>query len=225
MRSLGLLAAATVVVAFLAAAPASLPAIAGDPSLLPGSDTLSSLLGDDEADGSAGDLVFATAGPVALHPPSRHVELVGFHQASHRGARPQSPQEAGAPKAAMPSRGRGTGRHTAADVVAAPDQPVLAPVTGRVVRAGSYAMYCRHQDHFVVIAPDARPEWEVKVLHFEGLRVQRGDRVAASRTVLGTRPRALPFRSQVDDFSAPRDWPHLHVEVVDPSVPTPPGSC
>lgn len=215
------------VVMLLAVGTVSVPALANDHSLVPGSETLSRLLGGQHQGSSGhGDGVFAEAGEVALRLPSRRVERIGFHEANHRGAREQSPRDAGPPATTMPSRGRPTGPRSAADVVAAPDEPVLAPVTGRVVRAGSYVMYCRQPDHFVVIAPDAQPQWEVKVLHFEGLQVQPGDRVTASRSVLGTRPRKLPFRSQVDDLSHPRDWPHLHVEVVDPSIPNPSsGSC
>ncbi len=39
--------------------------------------------------------------------------------------------------------------------------------------------------------------------------------------------RVLPFRSQVDDDTAVPHWPHVHVEVVDPSVPDRPtgGGC
>ena len=167
---------------------------------------------------SMADPVFATAAEVALHLPSRDVEMVGFHESSHDGARQMTARDTATVTITLPSRGRGTGSRTAADVVAAPDQPVLAPVTGRVVRAGPYELYCRYPDDSVVIEPDARPGWEVKVLHFQGLRVRAGDRVIASRTVLGDGPRVFPFRSQVDDFSA-RGWPHVHVEVVDPSIP------
>jgi putative cell wall-binding protein len=169
------------------------------------------------------DPVFATVETVSLHLPSRVVELVGFHQSSHDGARQLDVRDTATPTLTLPSRGRGTGSRTAADVVAAPDQPVLAPVTGRVRRAGSYALYCDHTDHYLVIEPDARPGWEVKVLHFEGLQVSAGDHVTAFSTVVGTAPRALPFRSQADDYSQDRNWPHVHIEVVDPSIPDRPG--
>ena len=91
------------------------------------------------------------------------------------------------------------------------------------MRAGSYVLYCDYTDNFVVIDPDARPGWEVKVLHFHGLQVGVGDRVVADATVIGAVPRQLPFRSQVDAYTHPRNWPHLPVEVVDPSVPPRPG--
>lgn len=169
------------------------------------------------------DPVFATAGDVALHLPSSDVEMVAFHESNHDGARELVPRATSTPKMTLPSRLRGNAARTAADVVAAPHLPVLAPVSGRVVRAGSYPLYCRHRDHYVVIEPDARPGWEVKVLHFTGLQVQVGERVLASQTVLGEGPRTLPLRSQIDEFSDSRNWPHLHLEVVDPSVPDRPG--
>jgi murein DD-endopeptidase MepM/ murein hydrolase activator NlpD len=168
---------------------------------------------------------FASAAPVTLRHPSGSVELVGYHEANHPGAQQLAPHPAGGPSVTLPSRGRGTGSHSAADVVADPALPVLAPVSGEVIRAGSYPLYCRHPDNFVVIEPDDRPGWEVLVVHFEGLSVAVGDTVTASRTVLGERPRTLPLRSQVDRHTHPRDWPHLHVEVVDAAVPYEPDPC
>lgn len=165
------------------------------------------------------DPVFATADGIALHLPSRGVELVGFHQSLHNGARQLAPRPTSTPTLTLASRGRGTGSRTAADVVADPALPVLAPASGRVIRASSYLLYCRHGDEHAVIAPDDRPAWEVKVLHVRGLRVAVGDRVEAGRTVLADGPRALPFRSQIDAHTLPRAWPHVHVEVVDPSIP------
>jgi hypothetical protein len=162
---------------------------------------------------------FATVGGVDLHLPSRHVEMIGYHQSSHDGARELSPRATATAKLTLPSRGRGTGRHTAADIVADPELPVYAPVDGVVVRAGTYRLYCDHYDHYLVIEPDARPGYEVKLLHFEGLTVVSGDRVEAGVTQVGSAPRTLPFESQVDEHSGPDTWPHVHVEVVDTAIP------
>jgi hypothetical protein len=127
----------------------------------------------------------------------------------------------------LPSRGRGTDRQSAADLVVDPQRPLRAPVTGRVVRAGDYQLYCRHTDSYVVIEPDSRRGYEVKVLHFGGLRVRAGDRVEAGVTEIGTFTRQFPFRSQVDDHTAPVHWPHVHVEVVDTAIRDRPsgGGC
>ncbi|MEX0659992.1 MAG: cell wall-binding repeat-containing protein [Egibacteraceae bacterium] len=168
------------------------------------------------------DPVYATVGAISLHLPARDVDLIGFHQASHPGARHQSPRSTATPHMVLPTRDRGTGSHTAADVVVDPADPVLAPVAGRVVRAGSYPLYCRYHDDFVVIEPDERPGWEVKMLHLHGLQVGVGDRVEPTRTVIAAGARVLPFESQVDRYSTAR-WPHVHLEVIDPSIPPAPG--
>jgi hypothetical protein len=168
---------------------------------------------------------YASVGPVTLHAPGDVVEVVGFHESGHDGAQPQQ-SVAGAPVRSMvlPSRNRGTHPQGAADIVVDPSREVRSPVSGRVVRGGSYVLYCKHTDNYLVVEPDARPGWEVKVLHFEGLRVAVGARVEAGVTVIGSRARLLPFRSQVDEHTVAPHWPHVHVEVVDPSIPDRPGS-
>jgi hypothetical protein len=101
-------------------------------------------------------------------------------------------------------------------------------VTGTVKRAGTYVLYCRYSDDFLVIEPDGRPGIEVKLLHIDGVRQQAGDRVEAGVTVVARRPTVLPFASQVDDHSGPADWPHVHLELIDTSVPDRPshgGGC
>jgi putative cell wall-binding protein len=170
----------------------------------------------------ATDPVYALAGPVPLHLPSRAVDMIGFHESMHPGAQAQSVRPTSTPKTTLPSRRRGTAPTSASDVVVDPAQPVLAPASGTVIRAGTYVLYCRYTDEFAVIAPDAHADWEVKVLHVRGLHVRVGDRVIAGETILAGGPRQLPFASQVDDYSSTR-WPHVHVEVVDPSIPPRPG--
>jgi hypothetical protein len=118
----------------------------------------------------------------------------------------------------LPSRGRDTTARGAADIVVEPDGEIRSPVTGTVRKAGTYTLYCDHVDQFVVIEPDARPGWEVKVLHIDGLALRPGQRVEGGVTRLAARARVLPFPSQVEDHTAER-WPHVHVEVVDPTVP------
>jgi hypothetical protein len=175
---------------------------------------------------STGYRPFSTVGPVTLHAPGEVVEVIGYHESTHDGAKGQTPAAGAPPSLVLPSRSRGTDPRSAADIVVDPSQEVRAPVTGRVLRAGSYTLYCDHTDQYLVVEPDARPGWEVKVLHFEGLRVKAGDRVQAGVTVVGSYARLLPFRSQVDDHTAAPHWPHVHVEVLDPAVPDrPSGGC
>jgi hypothetical protein len=166
---------------------------------------------------------FAQVGGVVLRHPSRRVERVGFHESNNDGARELEVLATAADPITLQTRDRGTGDRTAADVVSDPDVEVRAPVTGRVLRSGGYTLYCKYRDDFVVIEPDDHPGWEVKVLHINGVLVHKGDRVTAAETVLAPRPARLPFRSDVDDTTAPPPWPHVHVEVVDPSIPDRPS--
>lgn len=165
----------------------------------------------------------ATTGPLSLHFPADRVELVGFHQSGHDGAQQLALTPTDTANVTMSDRGRGTGSRSAMDIAVDPGDEIRAPVTGTVIRGGGYTLYCRHRDEFVVIEPDARPGWEVKVLHFEGLSVRPGDRVFAATTVIGRNATFLPFVSQIDDLTASPSWPHVHVEVIDPAIPDRPG--
>jgi hypothetical protein len=162
---------------------------------------------------------YAVVGPVTLHHPSDHVEAIGFHQSGHDGAQPQTPVAGSARWFLQEDRGRDTSLQGAADIVVEPDRELRAPVTGTVIRAGTYTLYCDHVDQYAVIEPDTRPGWEVKVLHIEGLALTKGQRVEAGVTRLAARSRVLPFPSAVNDDTALPAWPHVHIEVVDPSVP------
>ncbi len=170
---------------------------------------------------------FATVGGLTLTHPSSRVERVAFHQSTHDGAQQLTALPSAVAPLTLEDRERDTGAQGAADVVVDPTREIRSPVTGRVKRAGGYVLYCDHSDDFVVIAPDGRPEWEVKILHIDGVMVRAGNRVVAGQTVLAPRPTQLPFESQVDKVrTADPAWPHVHIEVVDPSVrdrPTGPG--
>ena len=169
---------------------------------------------------------FAKIEAVVLRHPSSRVERVGFHESNHDGARVMEVLPTAAEPIDLESRERGTSARTAADIVSDPNVEIRAPVTGRVLRAGTYTLYCDHRDDYAVIEPDDRRGWEVKVLHMTGVRVRPGDRVVAGETVLAPRPHQLPFDSQVDETTAPPHGPHIHVEVVDPTIkdrPSGPG--
>jgi hypothetical protein len=152
---------------------------------------------------------FAVAEGLTLYHPSRRVEHIGFHESNHDGARQMEIVATTVVPLVLESRERLTGSHTAADIVADP--------------------YRDTRDHYVVIEPDERPGWEVKVLHMTGLNVRKGDRVVAGSTVLAPGPHVLPFKSQVDEMkTSDPAWPHVHIEVVDPSIPdrpSPGGGC
>lgn len=172
---------------------------------------------------------FATVGGITLTHPSRRVERVAFHESTNDGARQLEPLPTIINPLTLESRGRRTGPRGAADVVTDPSVEIRAPVTGKVIRGGTYVLYCDYSDDYVVIEPDAHPGWEVKVLHIDGVRVTDGQRVTAGRTVLAPGPTQLPFQSQVDKArTAEPAWPHVHIEVVDPAIPdrpSPGGGC
>jgi len=172
---------------------------------------------------------FATVDGVTMTHPSARVERVAFHQSNNDGARQLTALPSAVAAVTLDDRQRDTGAQGAADVVVDPAGEIRAPVTGRVMRAGTYVLYCRLSDDYVVIEPEDRPGWEVKILHIDGVRVRAGERVVAGRTVLAPRATQLPFASQVDELrTADPAWPHVHIEVVDPTIrdrPTPGGGC
>ena len=166
---------------------------------------------------------FATVGPLTLTHPSDRVEVIGFHESTHDGSQQMATLPTTATNFAMESRDRGTGSQTAADIAVEPDREIRSPVSGTVIRSGSYILYCEYSDDFAVIEPDERAGWEVKILHINNVRVFKGDRVEAGVTVIADGPTPLPFRSQVDDATSAPSWPHVHVEVIDPSIPDRPS--
>lgn len=172
---------------------------------------------------------FAVVGGVTLHHPTDRVELVGFHESAHDGAQQMTALPSTVSPVVLESRDRDTGPMGAADIVSDPAAHVRAPVTGTIKRGGTYTLYCKMTDSYVVIEPDDRPGWEVKVLHMQGLLVRKGDRVVAGESVMAERATQLPFESQVDEQrTGDPAWPHVHVEVVDPTVkdrPTPSAGC
>lgn len=170
-----------------------------------------------------GYAVFALAGDLEVRMPVSRYEMVGFHESGHDGAFQLEVVDLD-DWTTLASRGRGTGSRTAADIVTRVDEPVMAPIDGTVIRAGSYTLYCDHTDNFVVIEPSSRPGWELKIFHFSGLQVGVGDEVVASDTMLATGGRILPFVSQVDEFTAEPSNPHVHLEVIDTSIPDRPSS-
>ena len=167
------------------------------------------------------------AGGLVIANPAVALEMAGFHQSSHPGALAMAAVGGvGLESSVMDSRNRGTVATGAIDIAVHPLVSIHAPVSGSVVRAGEYLLYCTYGDGFVVINPDDRPDLEVKVLHVQDVAVSPGDRVEVGDRIAGYAS-VFPFRSQVDDLTAEPSWPHVHIEVVDPSVPRnrSSGSC
>jgi hypothetical protein len=170
-----------------------------------------------------GYVPFANANGVTLHLPAARVELVGFHQSGHDGAQPIAALAGVVRSFVLEDRGRDTERTGAADVVVDPTVEIRAPVTGKVISANTYRLYCEYSDDLVFIEPDERPGWRVQVFHIDGFQVRPGQRVEAGVTVLAKRATVLPFESQVEERGARPVWPHVHIEVIDPSVPDRPS--
>ena len=162
---------------------------------------------------------FASAGGVVLRHPAARVERIGYHESTLDGAQQLQPLPTSAPALVLEGRDRDTTARGAADVMVDPDAEIRAPVTGTVRFAGTYVLYCKYSDDYLVIEPDDHPGWEVKMLHIDGVRVGPGARVEAGVTVVAPRATRLPFESQVEEGSYRPAWPHVHIEINDPSVP------
>ncbi len=199
-----------------APAPKPSPTPTPTPTAAPQPSPSPSPTGSNAAPARTNVPVFATAVDVDLYLPSDRVEVIGYHESNHDGARNMTPH--GSLGVTMETRGRDNPPRGSADVALPKDAAVYAPVTGTVKRSGTYTLYCKYSDDFLVIEPDAHPGWEVKLLHIDGVQVRAGDRVEAGVTLVAPRPTQLPFESQVNDHTAARDTPHVHIEVVDPSI-------
>src|SRR3954469_8071495 len=162
---------------------------------------------------------FGVAVDVTMHYPSRRVERIGFHQSNDEGARHIEPLDTGIPSTTLDSRGRLSDPNSSADVVVDPASDIRSPVSGTVISTGEYNLYCDLYDDFINIEPDDHPGWKVRIIHITGLNVATGDRVEAGVTVIAPGARILPFVSDVDELrTVDPAWPHVHMEVVDPSV-------
>ena len=162
---------------------------------------------------------FASAGGVVLRHPAARVERIGFHESNLDGAQQLQSLPTSAPAVVLEARARDTTARGAADVMVDPEAEIRSPVTGTVLAAGTYVLYCKHSDDYLIIEPDDHPGWEVKLLHIDGVRVRPGARVQAGVTVVAPRATRLPFESQVEEGSYRPAWPHVHIEVDDPNVP------
>lgn len=166
---------------------------------------------------------FLNAHGLTVNFPTARVEVIGFHQSTLMGAQHLEPLPGITNTVVLDDRARNTDRQGAADVESDPAGEVRAPVSGVVKSGGTYTLYCKYTDAFLVIAPDDHPGWEVKLLHITGLDVRTGERVVAGQTKVAEHPTRLPFASDVEDYSVAPVWPHVHLEVDDPSVKNPPG--
>jgi murein DD-endopeptidase MepM/ murein hydrolase activator NlpD len=178
-------------------------------------------------DGDVAARTFAEVDDLDLALPHDQPLAVAFHEATRPEALPlvpvgtlesnenptkftPAPDVDGPAYRVLSSRGRGRPATSAVDVVVPEGAVAGAPVSGEVVEVRQYALYGGLNDWRVVIAPDARPDLHVVMIHLHQPQVETGDRVTAGSTIGVVR--LLPFTSHVDYSLAGRN-PHVHLEV------------
>jgi hypothetical protein len=182
----------------------------------------------EETPDDEGTRPFARVAGVTLSLPARHPVGVGYHEASFPEAKPLVPlgrcvrnanrtkyrppdTTSGPAYVVMASRGRRQSATSAVDVAMAPGSAVLSPVTGRVWRVERYRLYGHYPDFRLTLIASTNSRLKVVILHVASPLVHPRAVVVAGHTPLGT-VRALPFRSQVNDYLGP-GIPHVHIEV------------
>ena len=147
----------------------------------------------------------------AVYPDAVELEPIGScRRNANRTKFDPPPSEPGPGYIVMSSRGRGTPATSAVDLVLRRRTPVLAPVSGRVVKLRRYRYEGTH-DIRIEVAPPEAPELRVVVIHVDDVQVRQGDELFAGETILGV-PRVFGFTSQIDYYVPGRN-PHVHVEV------------
>lgn len=147
----------------------------------------------------------------AVYPDAVELEPIGKCRRNANRTKFDPPaSEPGPGYIVMSSRGRGTPATSAVDLVLRRRTPVLAPVTGRVVKLRRYRYEGTHDMRIEIVPPDA-PELRVVVIHVDRVQIREGDELFAGETVLGV-PRVFGFTSQIDYYIPGRN-PHVHVEV------------
>lgn len=192
--------------------------------------------------------IFARVKGLELRLPVRVEDLteVGFHQASYSYAlRMKSAMPAADMKAAK--REKGTGRDialqqkgadaelvgsalvmwrnrpgkpdTAVDVGARAGSPVLAPLTGTVVKVKRYSLYGKYDDFELHIQPDGKPGLDLVMIHISDLTVKPGDRVRGGVTPVGTvRKLSDRVNHQLGDYTR-GGGDHTHIQLNDATHP------
>ena len=175
--------------------------------------------------------VFATYGDLDLHLPTPRPILVGFHEASSPDALEMGPRgtvvenenttkfepptvvDEGGEYLVLSSRGRRQAATSAVDVIMHVDDPVRSPVDGTVTDVREYHLYGSHTDHRIEIRPEEYPDLRLVLIHMDDVEVEVGDELVAGRTHLAGTARPFPFGSQIDRYTEPDRWPHVHIEV------------
>lgn len=105
---------------------------------------------------------------------------------------------------------------SAADVGALPGTPVLAPVTGTVLKVKPYQLYGRYFDYEIHIRPDGFRGEDVVLIHIDHPSVKAGDPVLGGVTQLGVvRLLSNRLHDQLADYErpGPAHGDHVHIQV------------
>lgn len=178
--------------------------------------------------------LLAEVGGIQLLVPAHDVVFIGYHEASYDDAMGLSPDGrvvdnqnttkftapvddlGGTDYTVLSSRGRPHGATTAVDIVLAPGVEVLSPVSGVVTDVRPYLLYGKHDDVRIELQPDQAPGLRVVLIHVKGVDIKAGDVVEAGVTVLAQEANLFPFSSQIDRYTEPNRFAHVHLEVKPP---------
>jgi hypothetical protein len=170
---------------------------------------------------------YATVGPVTLHSRVTSSRSSACTSPGHDGAQPQQPVQGGKRIGLLGSRARDTDGQGAADIVVDPTGPVRSPSPAPSCAPGTYALYCDHVDQYLVVEPGRAAGLGGHAPALRGAPPGGGRPGAGRDHGRGlARPRPAVQVAGGQATVAPH-WPHVHVEVVDPSLPDRPssGSC
>ncbi|MFA5867850.1 MAG: M23 family metallopeptidase [Actinomycetota bacterium] len=208
-------------------------------TIKPASDTIETATDTAKKRTSKLILPFATVPELGLtlylYAPYKNIRGIGYHESSHLRAYSLTPigqcliNDNGSDvdvsldsKAQLPTyyimetRGEYAYGTTVADIAMDPGTPVLAPVSGTVIKIESKVIYEEFEDLQVEVVPDGLPNVRVAFLHIDQIKVKPGDKVKQGKTVMGIPRDWRPyFASELDDYVKP-PTPHVHVQVNTP---------
>jgi hypothetical protein len=170
-----------------------------------------------------------------LYAPYKNIRGIGYHESSHTRAYSLTPigqcllndnawdldvpldSPAELPTYyIMKSRGEYAYGTTVADIAMDPGTPVLAPISGTVIKIESKVIYEEYEDLQIEVVPDGLPNVRVAFLHIDQIKVKAGDKLKQGKTVMGIPRDWRPyFASELDDYVIP-PMPHVHVQVNTP---------
>jgi len=165
----------------------------------------------------------------------KHIRGIGYHESSHTRAFSLTPVgtvilndnawdvdvslDSAAPLPAyyiMETRGEYATATTVADIAMDPGTPVLAPISGTIIKVESKVIYDEYQDAQIEMIPDGHPDVRVAFLHVDQIRIKPGDKVVQGKTALGI-PKDWrgSIDAELDDYVKPA-MPHVHIQVNTP---------